>query len=186
MKNNSTSFASIEITEKVKESIDSGKFGCDIFIDLKKAFDTVNHQIILNKLEHYRVRGVRLDRFTSYLTGRKQYVFYIYNGDSSELKLITCGVPQGSVLGPLQFIIYINDLPNISNKLNIFLFADDTNIYFECNDLFIVKKTANEELKNLNLWLNVNHQSLNIDKTNFVTFHLNNKPLKHHITFNLT
>ena len=117
----------MEITERIKESIDSGKFGCGIFIDLRKAFDTVNHDILYKKLEHYGVRGMLLEWFKSYLTDRKQYVFY--NGESSDLKLISCGVPQGSVLGPLLFLIYINDLPNISTNLKFFLFADDTNIY---------------------------------------------------------
>ena len=83
---------------------------------------------------------------------RKQYVFY--NGESLDLKPLTCGVPQGSVLGPLLFLIYINGLPNISNTLNFFLFADD-NIYFESDDLLKVEKTVNEELKKLNLWLNI-------------------------------
>ena len=91
----------MEITEKIKESIDSGKFGCGIFIDLRKAFDTVNHSILFKKLEHYGVRGMLLEWFISYLTDRKQYVFY--NGESSNLKPIPCGVPQGSVFGPLLF-----------------------------------------------------------------------------------
>ena len=128
----STAHSLIEITEKIKESINQGKFGCGIFIDLKKAFDTVNHKILLKKLEHYGVRGAILKWFESYLTDRKQYVFY--NGVSSDTKIVTCGVPQGSVLGPLLFLLYINDLPNISEKLNFFLFADDTNIYYESND----------------------------------------------------
>ena len=89
------------------------------------------------------------------------------------------------MLGPLLFLIYINDLPNISNKLNIFLFADDTNIYFESNDLLNVENTVNEELKKSKLWLNINRLSLNISKTNFVTFHPYNKPLKHHITLKI-
>ena len=93
-----------------------------------------------------------------------------HNGESSDLKLITCGVTQGSVLGLLLFLIYINHLPNISNKLIFLLFADDTNIYFESDDLLKVEKTVNEELKKLNLWLNINSPSLNISKINFIIF----------------
>ena len=141
----STAHSLIEITEKIKESIDSGKFGCGIFIDLKKAFDTVNHEILLSKLEHYGIRGPILNWFRSYLTDRKQFVFC--NGVQSSTKTITCGVPQGSVLGPLLFLIYINDPPNISDKLQFFLFADDTNIYYEDSDLRNLEKTMNKELK---------------------------------------
>ena len=115
----STIYALIEIIEKIKVSIDQGKFGCGIFIDLKKAFDTVNHEILLSKLDHYGIRGPLLDWFRSYLTDRKQFVFC--NGVKSSTKTITCGVPQGSVLGPLLFLIYINDLPNISDKLQYLL-----------------------------------------------------------------
>ena len=182
-KNNSTINALIEITEKIKESIDNGKFGCGIFIDLKKAFDTVNHKILLNKLEHYGIRNESLKWFESYLTGRKQYVYL--NGESSNLKDINCGVPQGSVLGPLLFLIYINDLPNVSEKLKFFLFADDTNIYFESNDLPSMEKVINKELEQLNLWLNVNRLALNISKTNFVIFRTYNKPIKHNMTLKI-
>ena len=118
-KNNSTSFALIEITEKIKETIDNKKYGCGIFIDLRKAFDTVNHEILLKKLEHYGIRGKALIWFRSYLTNSKQYVSL--NGVCSESKYITCGVPQGSCLGPLLFLVYINDLPNISEVLNFYL-----------------------------------------------------------------
>ena len=133
--------------KKLRKVFDSGKFGCGIFIDLRKAFDTVNHTILLNKSEQYGIRGVPLEWFRSYLTDGKQYVFY--NGKSSDLKPISCGVPQGSVLGPLLFLIYINDLHNISTDLKFFLFADDTNIYFESNDLIKLEKTINKELKKL-------------------------------------
>ena len=87
----------------------------------------------MNKLEHYGIRGSELKWFRSYLTDRKQYVSF--NEQSSGLMEINCGVPQGSVLGPLLFYIYINDLPNISKILNFYLFADDTNIYYESNSL---------------------------------------------------
>ena len=100
-KNNSTSLALIQITGKIKESIDNGKYGCGIFINLRKAFDTVNHSILLTKMEHYGIRDIALEWFKSYLNNRKQYVYI--NGEASQLKDITCGVPQGSGLGPLLF-----------------------------------------------------------------------------------
>ena len=176
----STSHSLIEITEQIKESIDEKKFGCGIFIDLKKAFDTVNHEILLRKLEHYGIRGAALKWFESYLTNRKQYVYY--NGVSSDIKSVTCGVPQGSVLGPLLFLIYINDLPNISEKLSFFLFADDTNIYYESADLLELEKTVNEELKKLSQWLNINRLALNVSKTNFVIFRSPTKKCNHNVT----
>ena len=107
------------------------------------------------------------------------------NGESSSLKDISCGVPQGSVLGPLLFLIYINDLPNISKKLSFFLFADDTNIYFESDDPVKLERIVNKELKHLNLWLNVNRLALNIDKTNFVIFHSHRKKLQKNITIKI-
>ena len=91
------------------------------------------------------------------------------------MKNLSCGVPQGSVLGPILFLLYINDLPNVSNKLNFFLFADDTNIYLDGQNLSILELTLNKELKKLYEWLCVNRLSLNISKTNFVIFHAKNK-----------
>ena len=95
---------------------------------------------------------------------------------------MSCGVPQGSVLGPLLFLLYINDLPNISCKLKFFLFADDTNIYYESNDLKEIEKIVNQELKHLSEWLNVNRLALNVKKTNFVIFRSNRKPANHNVT----
>ena len=177
-KNNSTVYALAQITEMIKVSIDKGKFGCGIFIDPRKAFDTVNHKILLMKLEH-GIRDNVLKWFQSYLSNRKQYVSI--NGESSEPLEINCGVPQGSVLGPLLSLLYINDLPNISNVLDFYLFADDMNIYYESNSIQDLEKTINKELNKLYLWLNVNRLSLNIDKTNYKIFHPYNKPMKQHI-----
>ena len=178
-KNNSTSLA-LKITEKINESIDNKKYVCGIFIDLRKAFDTVNHSILLTKMEHYGVRGIALEWFKSYLNNRKQYVYI--NGETSQLNDISCDVPQGSVLGPLPFLIYINDLPNISKVLHFFLFADDTNIYYEAEPPKTLEHVMNKELRELHKWLVVNRLSPNIDKINFIEFHLYNKPLKHIIS----
>ena len=165
----SVNHALISMTESIKNSLDNKKFGCGIFLDLQKAFDTVNHQILLDKLEHHGIRGTALAWFRSYLSNRSQYVSV--NGCSSNHLNITCGVPQGSVLGPLLFLIYINDLPNSSSKLSFYLFADDTNIYFESQSLISLQKVVNTELKHVKKWLDANKLALNVDKTNFVIFH---------------
>ena len=172
-KGNSTINALLQITEKIKESIDKGKYGCGIFIDLRKAFDTVNHKILLMKMEHYGIRDSALRWFESYLN------------KSSQLRELSCGVPRGSVLGPLLFLIYINDLPNISKKLEIFLFADDTNIYYENESLVELELIVNKELRNLYLWLSVNRLALNIAKTIFLIFHPFNKSLRYNVTLKI-
>ena len=135
----STNHALTSMTESIKSTIENGNYGCGVFMDLKKAFDTVNHSIPLKKkMEHYGIEGIALNWFTSYLSNRKQYVSV--NGHTSAYLNISCGVPQGSVLGPLLFLIYINDLPNVSEHLRFYLLADDTNIYFEAKDLGTLQK----------------------------------------------
>ena len=175
----STDHALISLSERIKSTIDSNRVGCGIFIDLQKAFDTVNHNILLQKLDHYGIRGSSLQWFESYLTGRLQYVSI--NNHSSSLGKVTCGVPQGSVLGPLLFLIYINDLPNVSKLLSFFLFADDTNIYFETENITKLQCKINKELLKVKSWLEVNKLVLNIQKTNYVVFHSPRKKLPEHI-----
>ena len=145
----STNHALISIAESIRCSVDNKEFGCGIFIDLKKAFDTVNHSILLLKLHHYGVRGKAYEWFQSYLSNRKQFV--CVNGHESDSLHVplTCGVPQGSVLGPLLFLLYVNDLPNASSLLTFHLFADDTNIYYSCKNLDDLELKLNHELKDV-------------------------------------
>ena len=144
-KNHSIDHALVSLTESVKITLDNKRLGCGIFIDLQRAFDTVNHKILLSKLEHYGIRGCALEWFRSYLPDRKQYVSV--NGKSSSSPTISCGVPQGSVLCPLLFLVYINDLPTASKQLTLYLFANDTNIYYESEDLSNLIKIVNRELR---------------------------------------
>ena len=179
--NCSTNHALISIAKSTHSSVDNKEFGCGIFIDLKKAFDTVNHSILLLKLYHYGVRGKAYEWFQSYLSNRKQFV--CVNGHDSDSFSLTCGVPQGSVLGPLLFLLYVNDLPNTSSLLTFHLFADDTNIYYSCKNLDDLESKLNHELKVVAEWLKSNMLALSILKTNFILFH--SKKLKPSKLFNL-
>ena len=122
----STKHALIDITENIKRALDNKKFGCGIFVDLQKAFDTVNHEILIKKHAHYGIRGVANNWFSSYLTKRSQYVSIL--GFDSSQKESRHGVPQGSVLGPLLFLLYINDLHRAIKFSKVYHFADDTNL----------------------------------------------------------
>ena len=133
-----------------------------VFIDLSKAFDTLNHDILLHKLQFYGIRGICNSWFANYLSDRKQFIEI---GDSkSSHKYMTTGVPQGSIIGPILFLICNNDIKNCMNKLSILSYADDTTVYLSGPDTNEMIDTMNTELKKLYDWLCANRLSLNIKK----------------------
>ena len=155
--------------------MDNKESTCGIFLDLSKAFDTVNHEILLHKLDHYGIRGPAHKLIKSYLTNRKQFVKI---GEyKSELRNITCGVPQGSVLGPLLFILYINDLHRACSSGNIRIFADDTNVFFKCKNEKEITEKGSQIMTQLQSWFSANKLTLNAEKSNFVIFRTKQKKL---------
>ena len=182
-KSHSTNHALITLTEKIKQALDNGQFSCGVFIDLQKAFDTVDINILLRKLELYGIRGKCNQWFHSYLTDRRQYVRV--NGKNSGFKQIFYGVPQGSVLGPHLFIIYINDLPNALIHSESTLFADDTCLLFSSSSLKKIERCLNIDLKRLFKWLCANKISLNVSKTEVLLFRNVHKTINHNIGLKL-
>ena len=169
----STEYAILDIYEKLLSNLDKGLNSCAIFLDLAKAFDSVDHEILLSKLPKYGIRGNILNFFKSYLTSRSQFV-KIGRTESSALP-IKFGVPQGSILGPLLFLLFINDLPNASNFF-IKLFADDTFLCAQNKDIELLETEVNGELVKVNRWLVANKLTLNIGKSKFMI--ITNKKLK--------
>ena len=166
--NHSTYMALIILLENIMKALENGESAIGIFLDFQKAFDTVNHSILLDKLCIYGIRGPALSWITSYLSNRYQYV--VYNGYQSECKYISCGVPQGSILDPLLFLLYINDLPAVSKLFMPILFADDTNLFCTSHNVNMLVDDINTELVNVYAWVQSNKLSLNIDKTNYMLF----------------
>ena len=155
-------------------AFNDGEMVLGVFLDLNKAFDTVDHDILLNKLDTYGIRGTAHDWYRSYLLQRKQFV--AFNGSTSNESTIKCGVPHRSILGPLLFLLYINDMVNASAVLFSLLFADDTNVFITGKNLSNLMESMNTELKKLIEWMNVNKLSLNIKKTKYMLFTLHKKP----------
>lgn len=165
----STSFALLEITNNIHHHLDKGENVLGLYLDLKKAFDTVNHSILKTKLKHYGIRGACHDLITSYLTNRVQYMFV--NGTFSDPTEVNTGVPQGSVLGPLLFLIYVNDIKNVTPDISIRLFADDTNVFIHNKSCDLLIDNIKQTIKKLKTWFDVNKLTVHLGKTNYTIFH---------------
>ena len=192
-KNCSTNEAVLDIYNKLLDNMDKKLITCSIFLDLRKAYDTIDHTILIKKVEKYGIIGLPLQLLASYLTDRQQYT--IVNQYKSKSRDVICGIPQGSTLGPLLFNIYINDLPLASNS-TIHLFADDTNLTLSHSNVSTLQQNINDELVNVSNWFKVNKLSINFNKTEFMVVttkqnkpelkvSIDNNPIKqsHHIKY---
>ena len=169
-KNHSIEYAALHIVNYLNYELDRNRTPTNVYLNFFKAFDTLSHNILLRKLEHYGVCDSALNFMKSYLEHRKQFVQF--DECISEMKAIHKGVPQGSILGPLLFLIYINDIPNSSNLFNFLMYADDTTLYCCLKDIDSVNKepVLNSKLKGVQLWLSANKLTLNVNKSNYMLF----------------
>ena len=174
-KAHSTIHTLINIVERIRKGLDNGEFACGVFVDLQKAFDTVDHDILLAKLDHYGIRGTAYQWLKSYLSNRSQFVFV--NNIISNTQIVKHGVPQGSVLGPLLFLIYINDLHSSIKYSETYHFADDTHLLNFSSSVKSLCNRINADLKILTNWLSANKISLNAKKTEFIVFRPQSKSL---------
>ena len=173
MKGKSVESALLNFTNSVLASFDQKHFTLGIFLDLSKAFDTVDHSILLQKLDHYGIRYQMNDWFKSYLTNRTQFVSF--KKCNSSITQILFGVPQGSILGPFLFLIFINDFVHCSSNIKFTLFADDTNIHLAGPDIKSLIETANNELGHVHNWLMCNRLTLNFEKSHYIIFKRNKR-----------
>lgn len=158
----STESANCYLLEKIKTSLDKGNVVGAVFLDLKKAFDTVNHSVLLNKLKQFKLSPEALKWLKSYLEGRQQCVRV--NGVKSSMLANSMGVPQGSVLGPLLFTMYINDLPNCCPSVNCQMYADDTVLHVATKTPSLAGEHLTQALLNISAWLELSHLTLNVKK----------------------
>ena len=173
--NRSTELAILELQDRIMEITNNKESCVGVFMDLSKAFDTLDHKILLDKLNYYGIRGVALDWFCNYLSNRRQFVNI--DGTSSGQLPISCGVPQGSILGPLLFLIYVNDLATVSKHAITILFADDTNLIYKASTYDELKLIIKSDLFKISDWFKANKLALNESKTKFIIFHTQyNKP----------
>ena len=181
--NHSTNHTLIYLTETVRNALDNNCYASGIFVDLQKAFDTVDHDILLYKLNHYGIRGIENKWFKSFLSNRRQFVSI--DGINSSDTIVEHGVPQGSVLGPLLFLLYINDLNKAIKHCKTIHFADDTCLILKNKSLKQMRKYLNVDLRNLSNWLSANKISLNVSKTELLLFRHPNKNINYKLKIKL-
>ena len=159
-----TTLALIEFTDNIRKVLDDGNYAISVFVDLTKAFHKVDHEIVLDKMDRYGIRGHANDFFKSYLKNRKQYT--VTNGVESYIDDVKCGITQGSVLGPLLFSLYINDIYRAEGQDYIRLFADDTSLFMYDENLNSLIANVVSTFNELWLWYVRNNLTINCDKTN--------------------
>lgn len=162
----STDLAVHHISQNIYNTLDDNKYQITLFCDFTKAFDTISHNILLEKLYNYGIRGKAHSWFRSYLLNRKQYTSF--NNTSSSCNVISCGVPQGSILGPVLFLLYINDITRCTDKVKFLLYADDTTIFIQGSNLHNISITLNNELNQVTNWIKANRLNLNLNKTQYM------------------
>ena len=172
--NNSKEHAILQLVNNISSSFERGEHTLEIFIDLSKTFDTVDHEILISKLEYFGIKGKTLKWLKSYLRERKQCISYSDVGKTSMCSII-CGILQGSVLRTLLFLIYVNDLHRASSILKPVTFADDTNLFLSNKDLKKLFNDMNAELQKMSIWFEANKLSLNLTKTKWTLFHSQKK-----------
>ena len=170
----STEHAIAQFVDQIYEAFEKNEYTLGVFIDLSKAFDTVDHSILLKKLELYGITDRNCAWIKSYLSNRLQYI-QIDENSRTEFCVLKCGVPQGSILRPLLFLLYVNDLKNASSVLDRIMFADDTSLFYTYSNIRKLFSTMKEELASINQWFTSNKLSLNVEKTKYSFFH---KPSK--------